>query len=107
MNQLGPLIDTLSARHGWVAAAFAWLASARVFLKLCSPQLNQFFTETLLWVHDSPMLDDDRFVLRLLANPFYRIAAFLTDYLLSVKLPTLAQFRAHEQHAEDNQPHLL
>jgi len=94
MNALAPLIDTLSVQHGWLAAAFAWIASARVFLKLCSPQLQQFFNESLLWVHASPELGDDAFVVRLLSNPLYRIAAFLLDYLLSVKLPALAQFRA-------------
>jgi len=97
MNELAPLLDTLSAQHGWLTAALAWLASVRVFAKLCSPQLNVFFAETLLWIHDSPDVDDDAFVNRLLANPIYRITAWLLDYLLSVKLPTLAQFRAlHE-----------
>jgi hypothetical protein len=97
MNQLAPFLQALSAEHGWLTAILTWMASARVFAKLCSPQLQQFFTDALLWVSSSKERDDDEFVLRVLMNPFYRVFAWLLDYLLSVKLPTTAQFEAMQQ----------
>jgi hypothetical protein len=94
VNELQQLLTTFSGDHGHVAQLLAWMAAARLPLKLCSEQLQHFLAQSLAYLHDTPEKDDDLFALKILENPLYRAAAFFVDMLSSVKLPTATQFRA-------------
>lgn len=92
--ELQQLLGALAGDQGHLTALLAWMAAARLPLKLCSEKLQSFLTESLAYLHDTPEKDDDLFALKILENPLYRVLAFFVDMLTSVKLPTAAQFRA-------------
>ena len=92
MNELASLMDLLSAKYGWAAAATGWITTARLTLKPVSSFMQVKMTEALQRIASSPEKDDDELIGKLLANKAYRLFAFLMDLLASVKLPTTASF---------------
>ncbi len=89
MNELQPLLDLLSAKHGWLASAVAWIGTLRVPLKLLQGKIQAVLSRVLAYVAETPEKDDDDFVRRLLSWWPYRLTALLADAVLSVKLPTV------------------
>jgi hypothetical protein len=82
------LLDTYSAKHGWLAAALTWIGTARVGFKLVSGKLEEAiaaFVEFSVSTKDADAVD------RINASRTYRLLAFLADYIASVKLPLQAR----------------
>jgi hypothetical protein len=88
---LAGLLDTWSAKHGWLAAALTWIGTARVAFKLISGKLEEAihaFVEFSVSTKDADAVDRLNTVF---ASRTYRLLAFLTDYIASVKLPLQAR----------------
>lgn len=95
MNELQPLIDLISAKHGWVSAIPVWIGGimtlSRILVKPFNSKLQDSLTgvianaaknkEDAQWWHD-----------RVLSKGWYRAGAFFSDLILSVKLPSHADF---------------
>lgn len=94
MNELQELLGALGGDHGRLLQICTVIAGSRVFFKLAAEKIQRGLTDFLLWVHDSESVDDDKFVVRLLNNPFYWLLCFAVDALFSIKLPRLANFNA-------------
>lgn len=85
------LLDTWSAKHGWLAAALTWIGTARVVFKLISGKLEEAihaFVEFSISTKDADAVERLNAVF---ASRIYRLLAFLTDYIASVKLPLQAR----------------
>lgn len=88
---LAGLLDTYSAKHGWLAAALTWIGTARVAFKLISGKLEETihaFVEFSVSTKDADAVDR---LNGIFASRTYRLLAFLTDYIASVKLPLTAR----------------
>lgn len=88
MEQWQPLIDLLSARHGWIPAVLGWMAALRLAFKPFSLALQSLIGRLFRFVHDTEEAEDDEFVAAMLKRRWYRVLVFLLDWLTSVKLPT-------------------
>lgn len=88
MEQIQPILDLLSAKHGWLAAVLGAMGTARLFAKPFSLALQSLLTRLFAFVHETADMDDDQFVAAMLRARWYRAIAFLVDYFASVKLPT-------------------
>lgn len=93
-QQLSRLVSALGGDGGWLLQAAAAMGASRFFFKLAAEKLQRGMTDFLVWVHDSESVDDDAFVIKLLSNPFYWLLSFAIDFAFSLKLPTLADFKA-------------
>ncbi len=85
------LLDTYSAKHGWLAAALTWIGTARVVFKVISGKLEealQAFVEFSVSTKDADAVDRINVIF---ASRTYRLLAFLADYIASVKLPLQAR----------------
>lgn len=93
-----PPTDADSALHQiklWIAWAAAIAGTARLFLKPFQNWFQGFLTALVARVNDSPETDDDEMLEKIFVSPWYRIAAFFADYLLSLKLPTSEALKNH------------
>ena len=92
MNELVDMLagaaGTLHGENGLLAAVICWMGVLRVIFKLFSQRLLESMEKALAFVIDTPSEDDDRFFQSVLESRAYRVTAFLTDYLFSIKLPT-------------------
>lgn len=88
MEHLQPLLDLLTARHGWLPAALGWMSALRLACKPISIWLQGALTELFAFVQATNESEDDEFVDAMLRARWYRVLAFLLDLLASVKLPT-------------------
>lgn len=91
VNLISGLLDTYSAKHGWLAATLTWIGTARVVFKVISGKLEEAihaFVEFSVSIKDADAVDR---IDRLFASRTYRLLAFLTDYIASVKLPLQAR----------------
>jgi hypothetical protein len=91
-NDFVKLWAALGGDVGLFTQIAVWIGSIRIPLKLVSAFIQKKLTELLVKVADSPFNDDDEMIKVILANKVYRIFAFLFDWVLSVKLPTLQDF---------------
>lgn len=94
MNEIQQVISALGGSHGWATAALAWMASARLAIKPGSEYVTTLLMRAAQYLHDSPDPDEETFIVNLLNGRTYRVATFLFDLLLSVKLPKAADFKA-------------
>lgn len=95
MQELQPLLDLLQGNThlGFLPQLVVWIGALRIAAKPFSAWLQILFTRAVLFVQVTPEHDDDAFVERLLANPFYRLIAFTVDLLASIKLPNSDSLR--------------
>lgn len=91
MNELQPILDWIIGKWPWLAGV---MATARVFAKPISGLLQSGLTKLALYALATPEQDDDVWVNRIVTNKVYRFAAFLLDWILSIKLPTAASLKA-------------
>lgn len=85
------LLDTYTAKHGWLAAALTWIGTARVVFKIVSGKLEeaiQAFVEFSINIKDADAVER---INAIFASRTYRVLAFLADYIASVKLPLQAR----------------
>jgi hypothetical protein len=73
----------------------AAIGTLRLALKLFQPAIQRALTALIARVNDSPETDDDERLHTLMDTGTYLIAAFLADYLLSIKLPTSDALKNH------------
>lgn len=64
----------------------------RVALKPISVLIQTKLSEALVRVAESPEVDDDTVVLRIVTSRGWRLTAFVLDLVASVKLPGRAEF---------------
>lgn len=81
------LLDTASAKHGWLAAALTWIGTARVVFKLVSSKIEELIHAFISFSVRNKDTEAVERVNVLLGSRAWRIAAFLADYIGSVKLP--------------------
>lgn len=93
-DTLSPLLNLLGGESGLLAAIVAWMGAIRVPMKLVNSHLQSGLTKTLIYVASTPETDDDSIVVALLGSKVYRLMAFSSDLLLSLKLPNQTDFRA-------------
>ena len=88
---LAGLMDTWSAKHGWLAAMLTWIGTARIIFKAISGKLEEAihaFVEFSISTKDADAVERLNAVF---ASRTYRLLAFITDYIASVKLPLQAR----------------
>lgn len=93
MNELQPLIDLLSGKFGWLSTVFAWMGAMRVAAKPISAVLQDGAAKFIASAIESESDDDDRLAASILGSRTYRLLAFVLDWVASIKLPTLKQYR--------------
>lgn len=92
MESLQPLIDLLSARHGWIPAVLGWMSAIRLALKWFSGGLQERLTARLVEAAKSADTQDDADWEAILRARWYRWVSFWLDLVFSVKLPTYSLF---------------
>lgn len=90
MEQLQSLLNVLAGDYGWAAQVSAMIGTVRLPLKFVSGRLLEGFNRAVSNVAASGDADHIARVRRVLASGQYKFFAFLCDWLLSVKLPSLA-----------------
>lgn len=85
MTELQPLLDTLAAKHGWIAGTLVWIGALRVVCKWFSARLQTAIENRLALVLQSPERIDR--AKQILNSRWYGALAFTLDLLISVKLP--------------------
>lgn len=103
MNQVQPLIDLLSARYGWLPAVMGWMSASRLAMKFFSTQLQAKLTELMAEAASDKDEANDRDWEAVLGARWYRVAAFTLDLVLSVKLPSISDFRKAKGPSNNNQ----
>ncbi|MHB1308293.1 MAG: hypothetical protein ACYDC1_06300 [Limisphaerales bacterium] len=93
-EEFQPLLDLLSARHGWVSAMITWVGVLRIPIKLVSAQALRGFDRAVASVRGT---SDEAWVDRLLHARWYRVLAFVSDWLLSIKLPRCTNTGSHPE----------
>lgn len=92
-TEFGNLLKALGGDAGWVTQALTVMAAWRLIAKFLNAWVQARLTQALTVIAKSPEVDDDALVKRILSSKGYRGTAFVIDLLLSVKLPTHAQFQ--------------
>jgi len=85
--ELQPLLDVLTAKHGWLSAVLVWIGALRVICKWFSQRLQIAIEDRIAAVLASKSVADDYRVQRILDSTAYVWFAFAIDLLLSLKLP--------------------
>jgi hypothetical protein len=89
MSEIQPLLDLLGAKHGWVAAAVAWIGALRLALKPFGAGVARFVAAAVEFCRVAGP-GEVSWMDRVMHSVPYRMLAFLVDYVASVKLPLRA-----------------
>lgn len=74
------LMDALQGKFGWLIAITAWQTCIRSVMVFCNNKLKEFM--------ETAVPEDRDWIQAVFNHRAYRLAYFLTNALLSVKLPT-------------------
>lgn len=88
MSELQPLLDLLGGKISWLATALAWIGALRLVAKPVSAWVQSAFSKLVAKTIETPEVDDDALVAKLISSWPYRVLSFLVDWIASVKLPT-------------------
>lgn len=88
-DEFGYLMDALKGEYGWLIAITAWQTCIRGVMVFCNSKLKEFM--------ETAVPADKEWIQALFNHRAYRLAYFLTNALLSVKLPTQARTKDLEQ----------
>lgn len=86
MEEIQPLLNALSAEHGWIAAFVSWMGIFRCASKPVGTQLQVGLSKLIANAPD--------WAVKLTGNVVYKVFAFLIDWLCSVKLPSQSSVAA-------------
>lgn len=84
---LQPLLDTLSARHGWIVCAMVWMGTMRTAFKPLSGKLSSLLERAIARAAETDDTADDLVLQRMFGSVWYRALAFGLDLCASIKLP--------------------
>jgi hypothetical protein len=84
---LQPLLDTLAARHGWLACAMVWVGTLRTAFKPLSGEVAGLLDRAIARVVETEDTADDLMLQRMFGSAWYRALAFALDLIASIKLP--------------------
>jgi len=98
MNDLQPILAALSHKFLWLPVV---IGVARLLMKWFSGPLQQKLMARMVAAATGPDAEEERDWEAILGMRWYRVLNFSLDLVLSIKLPTLADFlRAQVAHGE-------
>jgi hypothetical protein len=89
-----PLLDTLTAQHGWMVCALAWIGALRTAFKPVSGRIAGYLERAIARVAETDDPADDLVLQRMLGSKWYRALAFGLDLVASIKLPLTLKEKA-------------
>jgi hypothetical protein len=88
-----PFIKALGGDSGVLVQISAWMVTCRAVFKLFSEKLQQFMDTLVLWIMENEVEQGRQMLSDVFGNIWYRVFAFLVDYMVSIKLPTIASLK--------------
>lgn len=89
MQEIQELLNSLQGQHGYLIAITSWMALCKIVFGLFNTALKDFMTNA--------MPSDKEWLSTLLDHRFYRISAWLINYIISIKLPATVDLIKKEQ----------
>lgn len=80
MNEIQPLLDALTAKHGWIATIVTWTGLLRYAAHPFGAWLQTAMSKLIV--------NDPEAAVKFTTCKTYRVTAFLVDLICSVKLPS-------------------
>jgi len=93
LEPLSALLRSLSGENGFVTQALTWIAALRLAIKPGQIWIRDRIISVLQRAAESADISDDQIVESVLTSSAWRVTAFILDFLASLKLPLVDDFR--------------
>jgi hypothetical protein len=92
LSSLESAARALGPHFSWLVPLSAWLGAAGLVSKTFAASLERWLADRLAWDVDTYGSDHDQYVRSILSAKTYRWLAFSLDFLLRLKLPSVASY---------------